>query len=197
MRRSTFFGLVALAGAAAGITVGVLAGTTGVFDASKPGPFDWFVPGPPPTGWKHVALPAGSATMFYPARFERTAGDPGTVTAQIQNAAGLTIGYLNATPRQGNETLDNWADFRLDHQHDEETHIRSEARVSRLAFRGGTGSCVIDNYLTPQGSHPYREIACYVVGGRGASVIVASAPPALWSTVGPELEQAVSAYDVT
>ena len=191
--------LLAIAGAAVGITVGVLAGTTGLFGTSgsrSQGRLDWFTPGPPPAGWKQIALPSGAAVLSYPARFRLASGDPGTVTAQVLDRTGTIVGYLNATPKQGNETLGNWPDFRLDHQHDEEKSIHEEARVFDLAFRGGTGSCVVDHYLTPQGSHPYREIACYVVGAGKGSVVVAAAPTILWKTAGKELEQAISTYDV-
>jgi hypothetical protein len=134
--------------------------------------------------------------LSYPPRFELASGDRGTVTLEMRDGTGKIIGFLNATPRQGSETLANWPAFRIDHQHDEETQIHEEGRRFDLAFRGGSGSCVIDHYLTPQGRHAYREIACLVVGPRQASVIVASAPPELWSTIGKELEQAVSAYEV-
>jgi hypothetical protein len=197
MRRATFIGLVAAAGAV-GITVGVSGATTGLVDSTgskQPASFDWFKARAEPTGWRRAPLP-GAAVLSYPPQFALASGDRGTVTAEVRDRSGTITGFLNATPRQGSETLANWPGFRIDHQHDEETQIREEARVFGLAFRGGTGSCVIDHYRTPQGRHAYREIACFVVGRRSASVIVAAAPPALWSTVGKELERVISAYQV-
>jgi hypothetical protein len=197
--RLKFLDVVALAGAVVGVTAGVAAGTSGLLGASESksqSPFDWFKPGPPPAGWKQIALPSAPAVLSYPPRFQLAHTDPGTATAEVLDRAGTTIGYLNATPRQGTETLANWSDFRINHQHAEERSIREEARVLGLAFRGGTGSCVIDRYLTPLKHHSYREIACYVVGDGKGSVIVAAAPTTLWKAAAKELEQAVSAYDV-
>jgi hypothetical protein len=164
--------------------------------ATAASPFAWFRPAPAPAGWIRVAMPSGAATLAYPSGFRRTHGDPGTITAQLTDASGLVVGYLNATPRQGNETLAGWPDFRIDHQHDEETAVHEEARAFHLAFRGGSGSCVIDHYTTRQKHHLYREVACYVAGHGQASVLVAAAPPARWGTaLGAELERAVSAYE--
>ena len=177
--------------ALAALAAAVLAGP-----APAKGPFGWFKAAPAPKGWAQIALPSGAAVLSYPPGFQRASGDPGTLTAELRDRAGTITGYLNATPRQGNETRRNWPDFRVDHQRDEETAIHEEARMFGLAFRGGTGSCVIDHYVTPTKSHAYREIACFVVGRHGGSVIVAAAPPALWNTVGKQLEQALSAYTV-
>lgn len=63
-----------------------------------------------------------------------------------------------------------------------------------MPFRGGTGSCVEDTYVTRVGGHRYREIACLVAGTRGSSVLVAAAPAASWDRYRPVLEQAVDAY---
>ena len=62
-----------------------------------------------------------------------------------------------------------------------------------MAFRGGTGSCVADTYVTRIGAHEYREIACLVAGTRGSSVVVA-APADSWDRYSPVLEQAVDSY---
>ena len=61
---------------------------------------------------------------------------------------------------------------------------------------GGTGSCVVDDYVTKIGAHHYEELACLVQGRTGASVIVAAAPTAQWTQAAPLLEQAVAAYEV-
>jgi hypothetical protein len=187
-RRIGLLVLVALMGVAVGIPTGAEAAGTGLFS--------WFRPSIPPGGFRDVALPSGSAVLFYPARFRLVAGDPGTVTAGLRDRAGNTIGYLNATPQQGDETLVDWPAFRIDHQRGEETAVREGGSLLGLRFRGGKGSCVIDDYTTPQGHHRYREIACFVKGQRTGSVIVAAAPPSTWTSVGSELHHAISAYQV-
>jgi hypothetical protein len=63
-----------------------------------------------------------------------------------------------------------------------------------LYFRGGTGSCLIDDYVTRIGAHHYQEIACLVQGRTSASVIVAAAPAAMWAQARPLLLRAVAAY---
>jgi hypothetical protein len=70
------------------------------------------------------------------------------------------------------------------------------ARAFGLAFRGGTGSCVIDDYVTQVKSHHFHEIACLVLGQGTGGVVVATAPPSEWERVGPQLERAISAYEV-
>jgi len=187
-KRMSFPALLALATVAFGITTGVSAGATG--------PFNWFRAARPPAGWRHVALPSGSAVLFYPARFRLVSGDPGTASAEVRDRAGNIIGYLNATPKQGHETLGDWPAFRVAHQRDEDTSVREEARAFGLTFRGGTGSCVIDGYTTPIKHNHYREIACFVMGRHKGSVIVAAATPANWKKIGNDLEEAISAYEV-
>ena len=63
-----------------------------------------------------------------------------------------------------------------------------------VKFRGGTGSCVIDDYVTRISGHHYEEIACLVQGRTSASVIVAAAPSAMWTRARPLLFRAVAAY---
>jgi hypothetical protein len=65
-----------------------------------------------------------------------------------------------------------------------------------VTFRGGTGSCVIDQYVTRIGAHRYQEIACLVQGRTSASVIVAAAPAATWAQASPLLFRAVAAYQI-
>ena len=63
-----------------------------------------------------------------------------------------------------------------------------------MEFRGGTGSCLEDTYVTRIGAHKYREIACLVAGVRGSSVLVAAAPADSWDRYSTVLQQAVDAY---
>ena len=65
-----------------------------------------------------------------------------------------------------------------------------------LPFRGGRGSCVIDDYVTRVRGHHFREIACFVQGANASSVVVVAAPIALWSRNGPWLERVIAAYEV-
>ena len=74
-------------------------------------------------------------------------------------------GYLNATPRQGTETLADWSRFRPEHNQDEgDRGLRFLAATTTARFRSGRGACVIDTYTTSKAS--YHEIAC-LVSGRG------------------------------
>src|SRR5205085_12429950 len=82
------------------------------------GGFSWFAAKPPPAGWRRVQIPDGAA-MFYPASWSRQRGDPGTATAALRTRRGAFLGYLNITPRQGEEALRGWASFRLHHDYDE------------------------------------------------------------------------------
>jgi hypothetical protein len=103
--------------------------------------------------------------------------------------------YLNATPRQGAERLQQWAAFRLRLLGaDDAASAHQVAAAEGVKFRGGTGSCVIDTYVTRIGGHRYQEIACLVQGHASASVIVAAASAAMWATESPLLLRAVAAY---
>ena len=65
--------------------------------------------------------------------------------------------YLDATPRQGDETLPGWAAFRIAHLRDDDTSAATlDAHAEHLTFLGGTGSCVLDDYVTQVGAHHYR-----------------------------------------
>jgi hypothetical protein len=102
-------------------------------------------------------------------------------------------GFLNATPRQGNETLADWSHFRPQHNQDEgDRDLRLLAATTSARFRSGRGACVIDTYTTSKAS--YREIACLVTGPSTSAVVVAAAPKALWDQQAPKLERAVSSF---
>jgi hypothetical protein len=60
-------------------------------------------------------------------------------------------------------------------------------------FRGGHGSCVIDDYRSSSG-HQYREVACIVAGTKATTVIVGAAPPQDWHSQSPAIERAISAF---
>jgi len=157
--------------------------------------FAWLVPARAPAAWRQLRLPAGAGVLSVPPLLHRVAGDAGTVSAALIAHDGAYLAYLNATPLQGGEHLDGWAKFRLEHLRDDDARsAREQSSATMLHFRGATGSCVTDDYVTKVGAHPFHEIACLVQGGGTGSVIVAAAPPSDWSRVGPVLERAISSY---
>ncbi len=146
-----------------------------------------------PSGWHRKDLPSGDATLAYPAGWSLTRTDPSTVTAALRGRDGIA-GYLNITPKQGEESLDNWASFRPGHNVEEgDRALVPIASATGLPFRNGTGSCVKDEYTTETGHH-YREIACIVSAAKATTVIVGATPPELWSRYSPTLERAISSF---
>ncbi len=159
--------------------------------------FPALVPAAAPAGWPHLTLPNGTAVLSYPPSLRPTAGDSDAVSAAQVSPQGAFQLYLNATPRQGDEQLRGWAAFRLRLlTADDAASARELAAAQGVTFRGGTGSCVIDTYVTRIGAHHYQEIACLVQGRASASVIVAAAPAATWAQASPLLLRAVAAYQV-
>jgi hypothetical protein len=132
--------------------------------------------------------------LAYPASWRRIGGDAGTATAALRDAHRHFLGYLNLTPRQGRETLANWATFRPAHNRDEgDTGVVLQGSARDVPFRGGgRGSCVRDAYSTTT-SGRFVEIACLVHGPHTDSVVVAAAPPAQWARQWPTLRQALVA----
>jgi hypothetical protein len=155
-------------------------------------PFAWVRPAPPPSSWAVARLPGGS-TLAYPPGWEPIRTDPGTASAALLGAGDKIDAYLNATPRQGPETLANWSRFRPDHNRGEgNRNVRVAASANDLRFRSGHGSCVIDSYTTSKTG--YREIACLVAGPSSSAVVVAAAPISLWHTQARTLQRAVSSF---
>jgi len=190
-------GTLSTAGAS-GATAGASRTTAGASGATagasaSPAAFAWLRPGPPPPAWSLARLP-GTAALAYPPSWHRMHSDPGTVSAgRLDPSSGLISEYLNATPRQADETLQNWATFRPAHNaHEGERHDHVLAAARGLRFRNGHGSCVIDRYDTSRTS--YQEIACLVQGPRGEIVVVAAGLAARWAQSAPALERAVSAF---
>lgn len=152
-------------------------------------------PAAAPASWRHLTLPNGTAVLSYPAGLRPLTGDKDAVSAARLGPGGAFQLYLNATPRQGSERLAHWAAFRLHLlRSDDAVSAQQLAGVQGIKFRGGTGSCVMDRYVTRIGGHHYQEIACLVQGHSGASVVVAAAPAAQWATAQPLLLRAVAAY---
>ena len=153
--------------------------------------FSWLQPAPPPPAWNVARSTAGA--LAFPPGWSPIKTDPGTSSVALLGSAGAIDAYLNATPRQGKETLANWSHFRPAHNKGEGNQaVRLIASSTSLSFRSGRGSCVIDDYSTS--SARYREIACLVAGPTSSAVIVAAAPTALWDQQAVTLERAVSSF---
>ena len=154
--------------------------------------FAWLRPGPAPAGWAAARIPTG-VVMRYPSGWRHIAGDAGTATAVLQNGDHDLLGYLNLTPRQGDESLGNWASFRLGHNAQEgDRGVTRLASATGLRFLSGHGSCVRDAYTTTTGAH-FIELACLIRGPRTSSVIVGAGPPRTWAEMAPLIERSISA----
>jgi len=148
-----------------------------------------------PASWPAATIPSGAATLRRPPGWRSVEGDDGTVSFALRDAGGRYLGYLNVTPHQGEERLRGWAAFRL-HRNSEEGDrgVRELAAREGVAFPGGHGSCVIDDYGSRAGANPYREIACIVRGRRTESVLIAAALRPDWHAVEPALAGAVESF---
>jgi len=181
-------------------SVAAIAAAVAAFTLSGGSPgraFPALVPAAAPAGWPHLTLPDGTAVLSYPPSLRPVSGDADSVSAAQVSPKGVFRLYLNATPRQGDEQLRGWAAFRLRLlTADDAASAHELAAAQDVAFRGGTGSCVIDTYVTRIGAHHYQEIACLVQGRASASVIVAAAPAATWAQASPLLLRAVAAYQI-
>jgi hypothetical protein len=109
------------------LLVVALAGCGGSVRGRASGPFAWLRPASPPIGWK-VARTPGGAMLAYPPGWTPIKTDPGTASVVILGSGGQIDGYLNATPRQGTETLASWSRFRP--QHNQGEGDRDERLVS-------------------------------------------------------------------
>jgi hypothetical protein len=190
MRQRTTAGLVVAALAL--IALLVSPGTAQVSARGGAGQFAWVRPAAPPREWKVARTPNGSA-LAYPPGWKPIKTDPGTASVALLGHRDRLDGYLNATPRQGSETLANWSRFRPQHNRGEgDRKVRVVAAAENLPFRHGRGSCVIDDYATSKAT--YREIACLAAGTRSSAVVVAAAPVELWDHQAPTLKRAVSSF---
>jgi hypothetical protein len=158
-----------------------------------PSAFAWLKPAAAPAGWKQTRLSAGGATFAYPPGWHAIHTDPGTATVALTDSRHKIVGYLNATPHQGAETLANWAGFRTGHIRDEGSRqVRTAAMATGLRFRSGRGSCIVDDYRN--GTNRYREIACIVKGSRATTVIVGAAPVGQWARQAAVIEPAIASF---
>jgi hypothetical protein len=184
---------VAVVAVGAVLLIVALAGCGGSGRGRASAPFGWLKPASPPTGW-NVARTRGGAMLAYPPGWKPIKTDPGTASVALLGNRGERIdGYLNATHKQGNETLADWTRFRPQHNQGEgDRAVRLVAATTNARFRAGHGACVVDTYTTSRAS--YREIACLVSGPRSTAVVVAAAPTALWDQLAATLQRAVSSF---
>ena len=157
--------------------------------------FGWFHPGPAPGAWRQASLTGQSATLSYPGSLHPMHGDDGTVTVGSTAKSGKVLMYLNVTPKQGEESLGDWTDSRLEHlREDGQYQVHLDGASPALQFRGGPGRCVIDNYTTKIRGNHYDEIACIVQGAQATSVLVAATSTTAWQANHALLEKVVSSY---
>jgi hypothetical protein len=169
--------VVALAGAVA--LTSALSSSGASAPARASGAFAWLHPASPPAGWNLARTPGGAA-LAYPPGWTPIKTDPGTASVALLAAGGWIEAYLNATPRMGAETLNNWRQFRPQHNRAEgQRDVRLLAAIRDASFRSGRGACVIDSYTTSKTT--YREIACLVSGARSSAVVVRSSADRVWA----------------
>jgi hypothetical protein len=163
--------------------------------SSMLGSFGWLASTTPPASWARLTVPSGVGTLSSPPGFRTVEGDPGTLSVALRSRAGTYLGYLNVTPHQGDETLRDWAAFRLSHLLDDDAiSVHEDAKATALRTASGARSCVIDDYVTTTDHHHFHEVSCYVVSGSQSSVVVAATPSGDPAHVWTELERAVAAY---
>jgi hypothetical protein len=169
-----------------------LAGCGGSARGRASGPFEWLRPASAPSGW-NVARTQTGAMLAYPPGWTPIKTDRGTASVALLGGGERIDGYLNATPKQGTETLADWSRFRPQHNQGEgDRSVRVLATTTTARFRSGRGACVIDTYTTSKAN--YHEIACLVSGPSSSAVVVAAAPTALWDQQAATLERAVSSF---
>ena len=158
--------------------------------------FRWFAAAPAPATWGHRALPPGAGTLSYPATFV-SGTDRDGISRERLDPHGTVLVYLDVSLKQGTETLRDWPSYRLGVVRGESNDVHEDGHAFGLSFRGGRGSCVLDDYRTRVKNHHYREIACFVKGPRYASVLIAAALESEWVRAVKTLERAVDAYRVS
>jgi hypothetical protein len=191
MRQARVTVVLVVVAVAAALLV-ALSGCGGSARGRASGPFAWLRPASRPTGW-NVARTQNGAMLAYPPGWTPLKTDPGTASVALLGGGERIDGYLNATPRQGDETLADWSRFRPQHNQGEgDRGVRLVAATTDGRFRSGRGACVIDTYTTSKAR--YREIACLVSGQGSGAVVVAAAPTALWDEEAAALQRAVSSF---
>jgi hypothetical protein len=171
---------------------GVAAGCGAARQASGSRSFAWLASGPAPATWSPAGMVAGGA-LPRPLGWRAVRGDRGSVSFAQLRVGGAIVGYLNATPHSGAETLANWTRFRVRHNAAEgDRNVRASAGAAGLRIGADHASCVIDDYLTRLSS--YREIACLIAGSGASTVVVGASPPSDWSRQRPIIERAIAGF---
>jgi hypothetical protein len=148
-------------------------------------------PSAAPASWHRTRVPGSPAVLRYPSGWRQIPGDRGTASAALK-VRDRIVGYLNATPQGGEETLANWLSFRPDHNAEEgDRNVTPIAGATGIRFRSGRASCLVDSYAT---GARYRELACIVAGRDATTVIVGSAVPSRWASLAPVLRRAVAGF---
>ena len=179
--------------AAAAILAGV--GVSAAFAVGSGSQFKWLASTTPPRGSTTVSLPAGLGTLSVPPRFQPAKSDSGAYSAARLASDGSYLGFLNVTPQEGDESLQSWDTFRVDHLRDDDaSSAHEDGKVSSVVSGSVVRSCVIDDYVTRVGGHHFREVACLVKTASQGAVVVAAVPandPAhLWG----DLRRSVASY---
>ena len=156
----------------------------------------WLAPSTRAPGtWTRHTVASDLGALSSPPGFHTVDGDPGTLSVALGNSAGTYLGYLNVTPHQGHETLQDWAAFRLSHLFgDDAISVHEDATVHSVRTAAALRSYVIDDYVTTIGHHRFHEVACYVTSDSVSSVVVAATPSGDPAHVWTQLERAVAAY---
>lgn len=171
--------------------------TTSTTGGRPPTAFSWFSARPAPANFRLYRAVQGTAIVADPPRLKPLPAASGSLAFAARGPRGAYYAFLNVTPQQGAENVDGWVAFRLAALRTSGAQrIHEEAAASNLAFNGGTGACVIDDYVTEPGNSPFHEIACFVVGPHSGSVIVVATPPAQWRSYAVPLERVISSYRV-
>jgi hypothetical protein len=163
---------------------------------SRAANFHWFAAGAAPASWRHLALTPGGGILSYPAKFV-AGNDRDGISRERLDRHGSVLVYLDVTPKQGRERLSDWPRHRMVLVRAESNDVHEDGHAFGLAFRGGVGSCVLDDYRTRVENHHYREIACFVQGRTHATVLIAAALESAWTHAVKTLERAIDAYRVT
>jgi hypothetical protein len=119
--------------------------------------------------------------LAYPPGWTPLRTDRGTASVALLGGGERIDGYLNATPKQGTETLADWSRFRPQHNQGEgDRSVRLLATTTTARFRSGRGACVIDTYTTSKAN--YHEIACLVSGPSSSARWWSPQPPPRYGT---------------
>jgi hypothetical protein len=163
----------------------------------KDRPFAWLVPRGYRAGWRRRITSSGGAVLSYPGSFVSVHADPGALSEAVGASTARYEAFLNVTPEQGLEQPYGFAAFRVHHLADEDIDVHLELAAEGLAFNGGRGSCVMDDYRTRAGANRYREIACLVVGRHGGYVVVVAARHREWPRFSSLFHETLDTFELT